>query len=260
MTCVLKYGFRQRDRRTPRQSHCVLSGAIPFGRNQRHWHRNIRPRRRQSSSPTFGFITSTPKPGWANADFVGLSNRHLVYPSAFDTDVNGAALGEYRWGAAQGLDTFLYLTIGTGVGGGGMLGGKLMHGLVHPEMGHASATRPPSRFVCRYLPVSRRLSGRSYVWPSAAGTLGCCRRKTTSRSSGMGTGSRLSGIGTAQPRLHLVTTAHHFGRWRGAATNLTTSSGRSCRHCSTAMYSIRRSSTTSTTMSLRLVWAIKPGY
>ncbi len=54
----------------------------------------------------------------------------------FDTDVNGAALGEYRWGAAQGLDTFLYFTIGTGVGGGGMVGGKLMHGLLHPEMGH----------------------------------------------------------------------------------------------------------------------------
>jgi len=54
----------------------------------------------------------------------------------FDTDVNGAALGEQRWGAAQGLDTFLYFTIGTGVGGGGMVGGKLMHGLVHPEMGH----------------------------------------------------------------------------------------------------------------------------
>jgi fructokinase len=54
----------------------------------------------------------------------------------FDTDVNGAALSEWRWGAAQGLDTFLYLTIGTGVGGGGLINGKLMHGLVHPEMGH----------------------------------------------------------------------------------------------------------------------------
>ena len=88
------------------------------------------------ASPTFGFITSTPKPGWTNADLAGAVGRALGLPVGFDTDVNGAALGEYRWGAAQGLDTFLYFTIGTGVGGGGMVGGKLMHGLLHPEMGH----------------------------------------------------------------------------------------------------------------------------
>ena len=57
-------------------------------------------------------------------------------PVSFDTDVNGAALGEWRWGAAQGLDTFIYLTIGTGIGGGGLFNGHLMHGLLHPEMGH----------------------------------------------------------------------------------------------------------------------------
>lgn len=88
------------------------------------------------ASPTFGFITTTPKPGWANADLAGAIGRALGLPVGFDTDVNGAALGEYRWGAAQGLDTFLYFTIGTGIGGGGMVGGKLMHGLLHPEMGH----------------------------------------------------------------------------------------------------------------------------
>ncbi len=88
------------------------------------------------ASPTFGRITSTPKPGWQNADFVGTLRAALGRPVAFDTDVNGAALGEWRWGAAQGLDTSIYLTIGTGIGGGGMVGGKLMHGLVHPEMGH----------------------------------------------------------------------------------------------------------------------------
>lgn len=88
------------------------------------------------ASPTFGYITTTPKPGWAHADLAGAIGRALGAPVGFDTDVNGAALGEYRWGAAQGLDTFLYFTIGTGIGGGGMVGGKLMHGLVHPEMGH----------------------------------------------------------------------------------------------------------------------------
>lgn len=92
-------------------------------------------------SPTFGYITTTPKPGWANADFAGAVGRALGVPVGFDTDVNGAALGEHRWGAAQGLDTFLYLTIGTGVGGGGMVGGQLMHGLIHPEMGHIRMPR-----------------------------------------------------------------------------------------------------------------------
>ena len=60
----------------------------------------------------------------------------LAVPVAFDTDVNAAALGEHRWGAAQGLDTFCYITIGTGIGGGGMARGKLLHGLIHPEFGH----------------------------------------------------------------------------------------------------------------------------
>jgi len=87
-------------------------------------------------SPTFGCITTTPKPGWPHTDFAGTVRRVLGVPVGFDTDVNGAALGEYRWGAAQGMDNFIYLTIGTGVGGGGMMNGHLMHGLIHPEMGH----------------------------------------------------------------------------------------------------------------------------
>lgn len=90
----------------------------------------------QQDSPTYGFITSTPKPGWANTDLVGKISRELDLPVGLDTDVNTAALGEHRWGAARGLDSFIYLTIGTGIGGGGMSGGRLMHGLVHPEMGH----------------------------------------------------------------------------------------------------------------------------
>jgi fructokinase len=88
------------------------------------------------SSPTYGHITTTPKRGWAGTDIVGRVGRALALPVGFDTDVNGAALGEHRWGAAQGLDTFVYLTVGTGIGGGGMVAGELMHGLVHPEMGH----------------------------------------------------------------------------------------------------------------------------
>ncbi|NCP16408.1 ROK family protein [bacterium] len=87
-------------------------------------------------SPTYGTITSTPKPGWSNTDFAGMIRRALSLPVGFDTDVNAAALAEWRWGAARGLDTFIYLTIGTGIGGGGMVNGHLMHGLLHPEMGH----------------------------------------------------------------------------------------------------------------------------
>lgn len=87
-------------------------------------------------SPTYGWITATPKPAWSNVDVVGAVRQGLETAIAFDTDVNGAALGEWRWGAARGLDTFIYLTVGTGIGGGGMVNGKLMHGLLHPEMGH----------------------------------------------------------------------------------------------------------------------------
>ncbi len=87
-------------------------------------------------SATFGSITSTPKAGWSNVDLMGAVRSALGVSVAFDTDVNAAALGEWRWGAARRLDTFLYLTIGTGIGGGGMVNGRLMHGLVHPEMGH----------------------------------------------------------------------------------------------------------------------------
>lgn len=90
----------------------------------------------QPGSPTFGYITTTPKSGWRDTDFVGPVQRALRLPVGFDTDVNVAAVGEARWGAAQGLDSFIYLTIGTGIGGGGLLGGQLLHGLIHPEMGH----------------------------------------------------------------------------------------------------------------------------
>ena len=88
------------------------------------------------NSASFGFITSTPKPGWAHTDLAGTLSRALSLPVAFDTDVNAAALAEQRWGAAQGLDTFLYVTVGTGIGGGAIVHGRLLHGLLHPEMGH----------------------------------------------------------------------------------------------------------------------------
>ncbi len=87
-------------------------------------------------SPTFGFITSTPKQGWQNFDLAGTLARALNVPVGFDTDVNGAVLAESRWGAAEGLTDCLYLTVGTGIGGGAIAGGHVIHGLLHPEMGH----------------------------------------------------------------------------------------------------------------------------
>lgn len=96
-----------------------------------------------ASSPTYGSITSTPKPGWRDTDVAGLVGDRLDVPVGFDTDVNGAAVGEARWGAAQGLDTFVYVTVGTGVGAGGLAGGRPLHGLLHPEMGHLLVRRHP---------------------------------------------------------------------------------------------------------------------
>ena len=94
-------------------------------------------------SPTYGHILPTPKPGWTNADIVGALHSALNLPIVFDTDVNGAALAEARWGAAQGCDPVLYLTIGTGIGGGALVNGKLLHGILHPEMGHLPLPRDP---------------------------------------------------------------------------------------------------------------------
>jgi len=87
-------------------------------------------------SPTFGYITSTPKKEWQNFDLAGTLQRELEIPIGFDTDVNAAAAGEARWGAGRGIADFLYLTVGTGIGGGAMVNGEVIHGLLHPEMGH----------------------------------------------------------------------------------------------------------------------------
>lgn len=91
--------------------------------------------------PDYGRITSTPKPGWADVDLVGHFAQHFAVPIGFDTDVAGAALAEYRWGAAQGCKVAVYLTIGTGIGGGVVVDGKPVHGLVHPELGHLRVRR-----------------------------------------------------------------------------------------------------------------------
>lgn len=93
--------------------------------------------------PRYGFITSTPKPGWSNTDMVGPFVVALGVPMGFDTDVNAAVLAEGRWGAARELGSYVYLTLGTGIGGGAVVDGQLVHGLGHPEMGHVAVRRRP---------------------------------------------------------------------------------------------------------------------
>jgi fructokinase len=93
------------------------------------------------TSATYGYITTTPKSGWQDTDIVGSLKERLGVPVAFDTDVNAAALGEYRWGAAQGSDPSVYITVGTGIGGGIYVNGAPLHGLIHPEMGHLQLPR-----------------------------------------------------------------------------------------------------------------------
>jgi fructokinase len=87
-------------------------------------------------SPRWGTILTTPKPGWANTDVAGALGDALGVQIALDTDVNAAAVGEWRHGAARGLETFVYVTVGTGIGGGVFANGRPVHGLLHPEVGH----------------------------------------------------------------------------------------------------------------------------
>lgn len=99
------------------------------------------PIRLDPGHPAFGRILATPKPGWTGAPVAALLGDGLGCPVAVDTDVNGAALAEYRWGAGIACDNLCYLTIGTGVGGGLLLGGQPVHGAMHPEIGHMRLRR-----------------------------------------------------------------------------------------------------------------------
>ena len=93
------------------------------------------------SSATYGYITSTPKLAWVNYDMVGTFEKALGIPVGFDTDVNGSVLGEVTFGQAKGKSSVIYITIGTGVGVGVYIEGKLLHGMLHPEAGHVMVRR-----------------------------------------------------------------------------------------------------------------------
>jgi fructokinase len=87
-------------------------------------------------SPTYGFITSSPKLTWQQSNIVGMLKKALGTKVFFDTDVNAAAVAEQRWGAARGKESVVYITVGTGIGGGALINGRVVHGILHPEMGH----------------------------------------------------------------------------------------------------------------------------
>ncbi len=88
------------------------------------------------TSETYGYITTTPKQGLGNCDIMGILKKSLQIPVGFDTDVNGSLLGEVMFGQSAGLDDVVYITVGTGIGGGILSGGKPVHGMLHPERGH----------------------------------------------------------------------------------------------------------------------------
>ena len=142
--------------------HVAAIGIASFG-----------PLELKKESPRYGYITNTPKPSWMNVNLAGNISDSTGIPVAIDTDVNGAALGEQEWGAAQGLKTFVYVTLGTGIGGGGMVNGDLMHGLVHPEMGHIRIPRdiddmPSFKGSCNFHYCDLRNNSRLGCWEGLA--------------------------------------------------------------------------------------------
>lgn len=103
-------------------------------------------------SPQYGCITSTPKPGWGGYPLLDSLKEQFQVPFGWDTDVNAAAYGESIWGAAKGLDSCIYITVGTGIGVGLCIGGNPVHGLVHPEGGHVLLRRHPEDQFAGFCP------------------------------------------------------------------------------------------------------------
>ena len=123
-------------------------------------------------SDTYGYITTTPKLAWQNFDMVGTFKKELGVPVGFDTDVNGSALGEYTWGIARGLHSCIYITIGTGVGVGIIVDGKLLHGMLHPEGGHVLLSKLPNDTYEGFCPFHKNCMEGLAAGPAIEGRWG----------------------------------------------------------------------------------------
>jgi len=126
-----------------RMQEFLLRGGEEFGALSAIGVGSFGPVQLDRRSPQYGYITRTPKPGWSGTDMIGAVAREFSCAVGFDTDVNAAALAEHRWGAARDVQSFVYLTIGTGIGGGALINGKPIHGMMHPEIGHLYPRRHP---------------------------------------------------------------------------------------------------------------------
>jgi len=122
----------------------TLAAVVAFFREQRDAGRMFKqlglasfgPLDLNPASPTFGSVTVTPKPEWSHTPVKQMLEQALDCAVTIETDVNAAAIAEHRWGAARGVSVAVYITIGTGVGGGVVVNGEPVHGLIHPEIGH----------------------------------------------------------------------------------------------------------------------------
>ena len=124
------------------------------------------------NSETYGYITTTPKLTWQNFNMVGTFKEELGVPVGFDTDVNGSVLGEYTWGIAQGLHSCIYITIGTGVGVGVIVDGRLLHGMMHPEGGHILLHKLPQDTYEGFCPFHKNCMEGLAAGPAIEGRWG----------------------------------------------------------------------------------------
>ena len=162
---------------TPDETLAQLADILRTGSGRQPWGSPASGR----STLAQGRMAATPKPGWAGADILGLLSKAAGVPAAFDTDVNGAALAEMRWGSGQGMDDFAYITVGTGVGVGLIANGQPTRGFGHCELGHIRVARLAGDELCRLVPVSRRLRRRAGRGSVAQGPRRATRVSATRR-------------------------------------------------------------------------------